>query len=184
MRFHVGVPLFFLYWVSAMGTGESFVPHTNSLLNPSLSSGGALLASNSEGQESTLAKVYPAKGDLTLEQYKLRHKESIENPEKFWGKEAKEHLDWFRPFDRVKDGSFLDGDIRWFTGGQLNLCYNALDRYVVSKGDQPAIVWEGDEPSDIRKLTYKEVFQKVCQISNALLKMGVQKGSIVTIYMP
>lgn len=81
-------------------------------------------------------------------------------------------------------GSFTDGDVRWFSGGQLNLCYNAIDRHAATKPDQTAIVWEGDEPDDIRKITYKQLLQKVSQIANALIAMGVKKGDIVTIYMP
>ena len=130
-------------------------------------------------------KVFPAKSDIAFEQYKALHKQSIENPKEFWGNAAKEHLDWFRPFDKVLDGGFEHGDVRWFEGGKLNLCYNALDRHVNSeRANDLALIWEGDEPSDIRKLTYEEVLRKVCQISNAMLRMGVQKGDIVTIYMP
>ena len=132
----------------------------------------------------TIAKLVDAKKDITLEQYKQKHKESIENPEGFWGAEAKAQLDWFRPFDKVLQGSFAHGDVRWFTGGLMNLTYNALDRHVATKGDQVAIVWEGDEPDDIRRITYNELLRKVCQISNALLRMGVTKGDVVTIYLP
>lgn len=131
-----------------------------------------------------VAKLIEAKNDLALNQYKSKHKDSVENPAAFWGKEAKEHLDWFRPFDEVMQGSFAHGDIRWFSGGLLNLSYNALDRHIATKGQQTAIVWEGDEPDDIRKITYDELLRKVCQIANAMLGMGVQKGDVVTIYMP
>jgi acetyl-CoA synthetase len=133
-----------------------------------------------------IAKVFDAKGDLSLEQYKIEHAQSIADPAKFWSAKAREHLDWFRPFDssNVLQGSFEHGDVRWFAGGQLNLSYNALDRHISRHGDSLALVWEGDEPDDVRKLTYSEVLRKVCQIANALLRMGVQKGDIVTIYMP
>ena len=139
----------------------------------------------SQGQH-YVAKKYDAKSEMIiLQQYKELHKESVEDPEGFWGKAAQEHLDWFRPFDSVVDGSFLYGDVRWFEGGKLNMSYNALDRHVKSsKSNDLALVWEGDEPTDIRKLTYEEVLRKVCQIANALLRSGVQKGEIVTIYMP
>ena len=139
-------------------------------------------------QAQHIAKLFPAKSDITLDQYKELHKQSIEDPETFWGKAAKEHLDWFRPFDKVLEGSFEHGDVRWFQGGKLNLSYNALDRQVDKnfnkRANDIALVWEGDEPNDIRKLTYEEVLRKVCQIANALLRMGVKKGDIVTIYMP
>jgi acetyl-CoA synthetase len=135
-----------------------------------------------------IAKLLPAKQELTLARYKELHKQSIEDPEGFWGKAAKDHLDWFRPFDKVLDGSFEHGDVRWFEGGKINLSYNALDRHVNKcfnkRANDLALVWEGDEPTDIRKLTYEEVLRKVCQISNALLRTGVKKGDIVTIYMP
>jgi acetyl-CoA synthetase len=132
-----------------------------------------------------VAKIYPPKGDLSLEQYKLLHKQSIDDPKTFWGARAKEHLDWFTPFEQVLQGGFEFGDVRWFTGGKLNVCYNALDRHVASsKANDLALVWEGDEPDDIRKFTYSELLRKVCQISNALLALGVQKGDVVTVYMP
>ena len=132
-----------------------------------------------------VAKLVDAKTELTLEQYKRKHQESIQDPDAFWGKAAREHLDWFRPFDSVLQGSFEHGDVRWFAGGVLNLTYNALDRHIASKkGDQLAIVWEGDEPNDIRRITYNQLLRKVCQIANALLRTGVQKGDVVTIYMP
>lgn len=131
-----------------------------------------------------VAKLVAPKSELTLDRYKQTHKESVEDPDSFWGKQATEHLDWFRPFDSVLQGSFEHGDVRWFAGGVLNLSYNALDRHIATKGDQVAIVWEGDEPDDIRRITYNELLRKVCQISNALLRMGVQKGDVVTIYLP
>ena len=133
---------------------------------------------------SELAKLIAPKGEISLDQYKQKHKQSIEDPETFWAAQAKEHLDWFRPFEETFQGSFGYGDIRWFAGGQLNVSYNALDRHVATKGDQVALVWEGDEPTDVRKLTYNEVLRKVCQIANALIRTGVQKGDVVTIYMP
>jgi acetyl-CoA synthetase len=145
--------------------------------------------STQEGKHRTLldtaTKVLPAKPDILFEQYKKIYRQSIENPKLYWGNAAKEHLDWFRPFDKVVDGGFEHGDVRWFEGGKLNLSYNALDRHVNSEqANDLALIWEGDEPSDIRKLTYDEVLRKVCQISNAMIRMGVQKGDIVTIYMP
>ena len=132
-----------------------------------------------------IAKVLPAKPSIALDQYKALHKESIENPQEFWGKAAVEHLDWFRPFDKVLDGGFEHGDVRWFEGGKLNLCYNALDRHVNSaSANEIALICEGDEPTDIKRFTYAEVLRKVCQISNAMIHLGVKKGDIVTIYMP
>jgi len=129
----------------------------------------------------SLAKVFPPKSGILFEQYQKLYRQSIENPKEFWGNAAKEHVDWFRPFDKVLDGGFEHGDVRWFEGGKLNISYNALDRH---NPNDLALIWEGDEPDDIRKLTYGEVLRKVCKIGNALLRKGVQKGDIVTIYMP
>lgn len=132
-----------------------------------------------------IAKVLPPKGDLVLERYKADHHESITDPNSFWEKAAYEHLDWFEPFEAVLEGSFEHGDVRWFAGGKLNLSYNALDRQVRSeKANEIALVWEGDEPDDIRKLSYADLLRKVCQIANALTSTGVRKGDVVTIYMP
>lgn len=133
-----------------------------------------------------VAKLYDAKQGIGLDRYRRLHKESIERPEAFWGKAGNEHLEWFRPFDSVLNGSFEHGDVRWFEGGKLNVCHNALDRHVRSNAaaNDLAIIWEGDEPTDVRRLTYAEALRKVCQISNALLRTGVRRGDVVTIYMP
>lgn len=82
--------------------------------------------------------------------------------------------------------SLSKGDVSWFQCGQLNVCYNAVDRHVLTggKGDQVAMIWEGDEPNEVRRITYTELLAKVSQIANALKSQGVQKGDVVTIYMP
>jgi len=134
-----------------------------------------------EDEQRYLAKQFEAKSEIKFEQYKKIHAESIKDPARYWGDAAKEHIDWFRPFDKVLDGGFEHGDVRWFEGGKLNISYNALDRH---NPDGVALIWEGDEPEDIRKLSYSEVLRKVCQIGNTLLGEGVRKGDIVTIYMP
>lgn len=110
-----------------------------------------------EDQQRCLAKQFEAKSEIKFEQYKELHRQSIENPEEFWGNAAKEHIDWFRPFDKVLNGGFEHGDVRWFEGGKLNISYNALDRH---DPDDVALIWEGDEPEDIRKLSYSEVLRK------------------------
>eukprot|EP00934_Nitzschia_sp_Nitz4_P001694 Nitzschia sp. Nitz4//scaffold143_size57137//6007//8054//NITZ4_006507-RA/size57137-augustus-gene-0.92-mRNA-1//-1//CDS//3329536425//1694//frame0 len=133
---------------------------------------------------SELLKVYPSKGSISLEQYKKTHKFSIEDPNAYWGAQASENLDWFRTFDQVLQGTFEEGDVRWFTGGQMNVAYNAIDRHAATKPDQTAILFEGDEPDDIRRISYKQLLQKVSQIANALLAKGVKKGDVVTLYMP
>lgn len=96
-------------------------------------------------------------------------------------------MDWFSPPTVSLQGDFQYGDVTWFAGGKLNLCYNAIDRHVREgshKADQIALVWEGDEPDDIQRWTYLDLQRKVCQIANALYQKGVRRGDIVTIYMP
>lgn len=121
----------------------------------------------------------------SFEEYKRMHAESITNPESFWGAMARKHLSWFRDFTEVSGGSFESGDVRWFADGQLNACYNCVDRHVASgKGDSIAIIYEGDEPGDVMKFTYKQVLQEVCRIANVLTYHGVRKGDTVAVYMP
>jgi acetyl-CoA synthetase len=98
---------------------------------------------------------------------------------------AREHLTWFHPFGVPLSGSLVDGSVAWFLDGKLNACYNAVDRHVhCGNGSDIAIIWEGDEPSCIRKLTYSDVLKDVCRMANVLLSHGVTKGDVVTIYMP
>lgn len=134
-----------------------------------------------------IAKLFPAIGEgaMTFEEYKKKYEESIADPSAFWAKEANERLDWFIPFQQSLQGDFHAGDITWFAGGKLNMCYNAIDRHVLAgKGDQVAILWEGDEPNEIRKITYLELQRKISQIANAMQSKGVRKGDVVTIYAP
>lgn len=131
-----------------------------------------------------IAKLFPAletEGKMSLEEYKKAHAESIADVGAFWGKEAKERLDWDVPFEQTLMGDFDAGDITWFAGGKLNVCYNAVDRHVKTKPNQVAIVFEGDEPDDIRKITYIELQRKTSQIANSLIAKGVVKGDVVTV---
>jgi len=110
--------------------------------------------------------------------------DSVKNPDKFWGKHGK-RIDWFKPFTKVKNTSF-DGkvSIKWFEDGQTNVSWNCIDRHLKKRGDQTAIIWEGDNPYDDRKITYNELHGHVCRFANVLKKHGVKKGDRVTIYMP
>ena len=133
-----------------------------------------------------IAKVFPPLGSSSksLDQYKEVHRASIEDPASFWLEEAKKRLEWFVPPKVALQGGFDAGDARWFAGGKLNVSYNCLDRMCEAHPEKIAIVAEGDEPDDVRKLTYKETLRKTCQIANALTQQGVQRGDVVTIYMP
>ena len=135
-------------------------------------------------------KVYKvlkdAKARALIDQdtYRDWYEQSVKNPEKFWGKHGK-RIDWFKPYTKVKNTSF-DGkvSIKWYEDGQTNVSYNCIDRHLKKRGDQVAIIWEGDNPYDDRKVTYKELYDKVCRLANVLKSNGVKKGDRVTIYMP
>jgi len=109
---------------------------------------------------------------------------SVSDPEGFWAEHGK-RIDWSTPFTKVKNTSF-DGDvsIKWFEDGKTNIAHNCIDRHLEKRGDQTAIIWEGDDPAEDKKITYRELHEKVCRLANVLKDHGVQKGDRVTIYMP
>ena len=117
--------------------------------------------------------------------YEAMYRRSTEDPEGFWGEQGK-RLNWIKPYTHVKDVSFASDDlhIRWFYDGTLNVCSNCLDRHLPTRGDQAAIIWEGDDPAVSRTLTYRELHTEVCKFSNVLKSRGVKRGDRVTIYMP
>ena len=119
----------------------------------------------------------------SLAEYQQLYQESIDDPDTFWGTFA-ETLDWFEPFEQVSDNDLAAGRIAWFLGGKLNACYNCVGRHLDVRGDQVAILWEGDEPGDVREITYRELHAEVCCLANALKARNVKKGDRVAIYMP
>jgi len=135
-------------------------------------------------------KVYPVpeafaeNAHINNELYEAMYQRSIEDPEGFWAEQAQEFVSWSKPWDKVLDWDFHKGNIRWFDGGKLNVSYNCLDRQLDTRGDQVAIIWEGDDPSVDRKITYRELYEEVCKFSNVLKSRGVKKGDRVCIYMP
>lgn len=139
----------------------------------------------------TEAGLYPV--DPTFESsalineqgYEQLYKESIENPEAFWAKQA-ECIDWMKPFTKVKDVSFSRADchIKWYEDGTLNASVNCLDRHLATKANDTAIIWEGDDPEVSSSLTYQELYDGVCKFANGLREQGVKKGDVVTLYMP
>ncbi|HIL18737.1 MAG TPA: acetate--CoA ligase [Gammaproteobacteria bacterium] len=116
--------------------------------------------------------------------YQAMYAESISSPETFWGKQAEKYVTWFKGWERVSHVDFGSGDIRWFEGAKLNASYNCLDRHLESKGDDTAIIWEGDEPGDERLISYRELHGEVSRFGNLLKSRGVSKGDRVAIYMP
>jgi acetyl-CoA synthetase len=127
-----------------------------------------------------------AAAHITADQYETMYRRSVEDPDGFWGEQAGRFVTWSRKWDRVLDYSYKAEDlhIRWFEGGKLNISYNCLDRHLDTRGDQVAIIWEGDDPNEDRKLTYRELHAEVCRLANVLKARGVQKGDRVCIYLP
>ncbi|MDC9581514.1 acetate--CoA ligase [Xenorhabdus sp. PR6a] len=122
---------------------------------------------------------------INKQQYLKDYQWSLQDPEGFWGEKGK-IVDWIRPYTKVKNTSFDPGhiSIRWFEDGTLNLSANCLDRHLQERGDQTAIIWEGDNPAESRHVTYRELHHDVCQFANVLKKLGIKKGDVVAIYMP
>ena len=122
---------------------------------------------------------------LTKDKYEEAYKFALDNPEAFWEKEGK-RINWINPYTKVKDVTWSNKDvnIKWFYDGTLNASYNCIDRHLLDKSDQIAIIWEGDDPNESKKITYKELHQKVSKFANMMKHFGVQKGDRVTIYMP
>ena len=117
--------------------------------------------------------------------YQAIYRRSIEDPNGFWSDMADEHVHWFRKWDKVADWSFEDGvGIRWFDGARVNVAWNCLDRHLAERGDKPAILWEGDQPGDERRITFRELHAEVCKLANVLKSRGVEKGDRVCVYMP
>ncbi|WP_130833410.1 acetate--CoA ligase [[Erwinia] mediterraneensis] len=122
---------------------------------------------------------------INAAQYQSMYQQSVQDPEAFWGEQGK-ILDWIKPFTKVKNTSFAPGNIsiRWYEDGTLNLAANCIDRHLHERGDHPAIIWEGDDASESRTLTFRDLHREVCRFANVLKDLGVNKGDVVAIYMP
>ncbi|MCE8023020.1 acetate--CoA ligase [Billgrantia aerodenitrificans] len=136
-------------------------------------------------------KVYPVRDDIAAnawidrEKYQAMYQQSVDDPEGFWAEQAK-RIDWFKAPTKIKHTTFdpHNVDIRWFEDGTLNASVSCLDRHLEKRGDQTAIIWEGDDPTDSKHVSYRELHAKTCQLANALKELGVGKGDVVTLYMP
>ena len=117
--------------------------------------------------------------------YLAMYEKSIADPEAFWGEQGR-RIDWIKPYTKIKDVSYAKEDlhVKWYYDGTLNVSANCLDRHLATRGDQTAIVWEGDHPAEDKKITYSELYREVCKFSNALKGLGAKKGDRITIYMP
>jgi acetyl-CoA synthetase len=137
-------------------------------------------------------KTYPvpaefaAKAYIDEAKYEAMYERSVNDPDGFWAEQAEAFLDWYQPWDKVSDWSYDANDlhIKWFEGGKLNVTHNCIDRHLESRGDQVAIIWEGDDPNDDKKITYRELHEHVSKLANVLKARGVKKGDRVCIYMP
>jgi acetyl-CoA synthetase len=136
-------------------------------------------------------QVYPVTPDVAQHalidknQYQAMYKQSIENPHQFWAEHGK-RVDWIKPFTKVKNTTYDYNalSIKWFEDGELNASANCLDRHLEGRSDQTAIIFEGDDPSDSRNVSYRELHEQVCKFANVLKSQGVKKGDVVTVYMP
>ncbi len=135
-------------------------------------------------------KLYPvpaetaAKAHIDAEKYAAMYRQSVDDPEGFWAEQAKTFVTWSKPWDKVLDWDYATGKIRWFDGGKLNVSYNCLDRHLETRGDQVALIWEGDDPNEAKQITYRELHAEVSKFANVLKSRGVKKGDRVCIYMP
>jgi acetyl-CoA synthetase len=135
-------------------------------------------------------KVYPvsesfaAQAHIDAALYQEMYKNSVDDPEGFWAEQAEKFVSWFKPWNKVLEWDFNEGKIAWFEGAELNVCYNCVDRHLETRGDQVAIIWEGDNPSEDKKISYSELHREVCSFANVLKARGVKKGDRVCIYLP
>lgn len=137
------------------------------------------------------SKIYPVPADfaalahLKAADYQRLYQESVKDPSGFWGRIGR-RIDWIQPYTKVKDTSYDEHDfrIRWYYDGKLNVAANCLDRHLAKRGDKTAIIWEADDPRLSERITYRQLYERVCQCANALKSLGVKKGDRVTIYMP
>ncbi|MEH0834090.1 acetate--CoA ligase [Pectobacterium cacticida] len=122
---------------------------------------------------------------INARQYDAMYRLSVDDPDTFWGDQGK-IVDWIKPYTTIKNTSFDPGHIRirWFEDGTLNVAANCLDRHLAERGEQTAIIWEGDDATETKKVTYRELHQSVCRFANVLKSQGIKKGDIVAIYMP
>jgi acetyl-CoA synthetase len=129
-------------------------------------------------------EVYARSAHCDDAKYRKMYARSIEDPEGFWAEQAR-RIDWIKPPSRIKDVDFVDhARIRWYEDGVLNVAYNCIDRHLATRGDQTAILWEGDDPAVDARITYRELHRQVCKLANVLKEFGIRKGDRVTIYMP
>ena len=131
-----------------------------------------------------IQQAWEERAHINNETYLAMYEQSISDPDAFWAARADEFLSWSKKWDTVQDVDFNTAQIRWFEGGQLNVCVNAVDRHLETRADQTAIIWESDDPSVDEHISYKDLHERVCRFANVLRDRGVKKGDRISIYMP
>ena len=135
-------------------------------------------------------KVYPvqeatkARTHILKEQYEAMYKASIDQPDQFWAEKAEEFISWFKPWNTLMKQDFTKGKVSWFIEGKLNATVNCIDRHLELRGNQTAIIWEGDNPEEQKYISFNELHEDVCRLANVLKERGIKKGDRVCIYMP
>ncbi len=138
----------------------------------------------------SIEKLYEIKPEIAATahigeaEYQKLYEFSVKQPETFWAEQAGRFLDWIKPWEKVREFDFATASIKWFDGAQLNVSQNCLDRHLTERGNQTAIIWEGDEPGVDRAISYRELHNLVCRFANAMKARGVKKGDRVCIYLP
>ena len=137
-----------------------------------------------------MADIFPVPADIAKsawiddKKYNELYAQSVKDPDAFWGEQGK-RIDWIKPYTKVKTVSYSgDVGIKWYEDGTLNVAANCLDRHLATRGDQTAIIWEGDDPKEDARITYRDLHERVCRMANAMTALGVGKGARVTLYLP
>ncbi len=131
-----------------------------------------------------IPKEVAARAHITDDKYNEMYARSVSDPDGFWGEQAETFISWFKKWDKVQEWDFKAGFIRFFEGGKLNASYNCIDRHLETRGDQIAILWEGDDPLEDKAITFRDLHEQVSKFANGLKSRGVKKGDRVCIYMP
>lgn len=121
---------------------------------------------------------------ITADNYQRLYQQSINEPEQFWQQQSEQFISWSKPWTQLKHENFKEGSVEWFMDGELNVSYNCIDRHLSTRGQQTAIIWEGDDPSVDKKISYQQLHDEVCRFANVLKQRGVKKGDRVCLYMP
>ncbi|HEY8384638.1 MAG TPA: acetate--CoA ligase, partial [Porticoccaceae bacterium] len=138
----------------------------------------------SESPVYSVPAAWRDRAHVNAERYRQLYQQSIEQPEQFWAEQAEAFLTWDRPWDKVVEANMDTGEVAWFIGGKLNVSVNCIDRHLPRRGDQTALIWEGDSPGEEQRISYRELHQNVSKLGNVLRQRGVKKGDRVCIYMP